>query len=94
MTLVHRRTKEVSDRLSRIEGHIRGIRKMVDEDQDCSRLLLQIAAVRAALCKVGQIVLEDHMETCLVKAVKSRRSRKYLSELTEPLSQFLLQASR
>lgn len=88
MASMHKRRKEVLDRLSRIEGHVRGIKKMVEEDRGCPELLLQIAAVRAALDKVGQIVLEDHMETCLVEAVRAGETETYLSELKEALSKF------
>ncbi|MFB0558207.1 MAG: metal-sensing transcriptional repressor [Candidatus Bathyarchaeia archaeon] len=89
MNSTHRRRKEVLDRLSRIEGHIRGIRNMVEEDRACSELLIQIAAVRAALNKIGQIILDDHMETCIVDAMREGKHEKALSELKEALSQYL-----
>lgn len=88
MTSMHKRRKEVLDRLSRIEGHVRGIKKMIEEDRGCPDLLLQIAAVRAALAKVGLIVLEDHMETCLVEAARVGEAQTYLSEFKEALSKF------
>ncbi len=50
----HKPRKDVRDRLSRIEGHVRGIIKMIDEDRTCPDLLIQIAAVRAALNKAGR----------------------------------------
>lgn len=89
MDPTHRRRKDVQDRLSRIEGHIRGLRGMVEEERTCSELLLQIAAVRAALNKVGQIILNDHMETCIVEAVRAGDHVKPLNELKEALSQYL-----
>jgi len=61
---------------------------MVEEDRGCSDLLLQIAAVRSALDKVAQIVLEDHLETCMAEAVRSGHVDTYLSELKEALSKF------
>ena len=76
------------NRLSRIDGHICGIKKMVEEDRDCAELLIQIAAVRAALNKVSQILLEDHLETCLVDAVKVGDHEKYFLELKEALSKY------
>jgi len=88
LTSMHKRRKEVLDRLSRIEGHVRGIKKMIEEDRGCPDLLLQIAAVRAALAKVGLIVLEDHMETCLVEAARVGEAQTYLSEFKEALSKF------
>jgi len=89
MPSVHRRRKEVLDRLSRIEGHVRGVRKMVEEERGCPDILLQIVAVRTALNKVGRIVLEDHVETCLASAVKQGKTERYVSDLTEALSKFL-----
>lgn len=62
---VHRRTKAVVNRLSRIEGHVRSIKNMVEEGRDCSEVLIQIAAVRSAINKTGKVVLEDHLESCL-----------------------------
>jgi len=85
----HKSRKEVADRLSKIEGHVHGIRKMVDEDRGCPDLLLQIAAVRSALDKVAKIILEDHMETCLLEAVKSGKADESMAELKEALSKFI-----
>ena len=89
MVYVHKTRKDVADRLSRIEGHIRGIKKMVEEDRGCADLLIQIAAVRSALDKVAQIVIEDHLDTCIAEAVKSGKADTYIAELKEALSKFL-----
>lgn len=88
MTSQHDRRKEILDRLSRIEGHVHGLRKMVNEDKSCPDLLIQIAAVRAALGKVAQIILEDHIETCLKEAVKAGETEHYIAELKEAMSRF------
>ncbi len=89
MVQKHKSRKEVAERLSKVEGHVHGIRKMVDDDRGCSDLLLQIAAVRSALDKVAKIILEDHMETCLLDAVKSGKAEESMAELREALSRFL-----
>jgi DNA-binding FrmR family transcriptional regulator len=89
MASKHKSRKEVADRLSKIEGHIHGIRKMVDEDRDCSDLLIQIAAVKSALSNAAKIILEDHMETCLLEAVKSGKVDENIADLKEALSKFL-----
>src|SRR5512136_1500432 len=52
----HKRRKDALDRLARIEGHVHGLRKMVEEDKTCPDILIQVAAVRAALSKVSRIV--------------------------------------
>jgi len=62
---VHRQTRTVINRLSRIEGHIRSIKSMVEEGRDCSEILIQISAVQSAINKTGKVVLEDHLESCL-----------------------------
>ena len=89
MTSRHKMQKDVLDRLSKAEGHIRGIRKMVEEDRSCPDVLLQIAAVKAALDKVGRIVLEDHMESCLMDAVRDGDVEAKLAELKEALAKLL-----
>ena len=89
MNSKHKHRKNVLNRLSRIEGHIRGIQKMVEDERGCSELLLQIGAVQAALKKVGQIVLEDHIETCLVEAVREGEHEAHLSELKKALSRIM-----
>ena len=52
-------------RLKRIEGQVRGISRMVEEDKYCVDILIQIAAVKAALNKVGLVLLEDHTRGCV-----------------------------
>jgi DNA-binding FrmR family transcriptional regulator len=57
-------------RLKTIEGHIRGITRMVDEDVYCIDVIRQIQAVQAALNKVSTIILEEHLNSCLITAVR------------------------
>ena len=64
----HKQTRAIVNRLSRIEGHIRSIKTMVEEGRDCSDVLIQLSAVRSAIDKVGRVVLEDHLESCLFHA--------------------------
>lgn len=85
----HKRRKEVINRLSRIEGHVRGLRKMVEEDKDCPDVLLQVAAVRAALNQVGRILLEDHMESCVIEAAKEGKGEKAIEDLKAALMKFM-----
>ncbi|MCC6738920.1 MAG: metal-sensing transcriptional repressor [Planctomycetia bacterium] len=61
----HTRRTEADRRLSRIAGHVEAIRRMIRADRDCPELLVQIAAVRAALRQVGLVVLKDHISACL-----------------------------
>jgi DNA-binding FrmR family transcriptional regulator len=64
----HKQTRAIVNRLSRIEGHIRSIKTMVEEGRDCADVLIQLSAVRSAVDKVGRVVLEDHLESCLFHA--------------------------
>ncbi len=89
MSSVHRQRKNARDRLVRAEGHLRGIIKMIDEDKECPDVLLQIAAVKAALDKAGLVILEDHIEHCLVEAVKSGDVKSQLDELKAALGKLL-----
>ena len=85
---VHKRHEDVIKRLARVEGHVRGVKRMVEEDKDCPAILLQIAAVRGALDKVSQIILEDHIETCVVKAVKEGKEDVAIKELRDAIARF------
>jgi len=62
---------------------------MVEEDKDCPQILIQVAAIRAALNKVSRIVLEDHVESCMKDAVEAGEAEHYVVELKEALSKFL-----
>jgi DNA-binding FrmR family transcriptional regulator len=78
-------------RLRRIAGQVAGIERMIDDDRYCVDVLLQIAAVRAALDKVGKVVLESHVETCVATALASgkRKEREQkISELMEIFSRY------
>lgn len=57
----HTHTKEVLNRMSRAIGHLESVRKMVEDGRDCSEVLVQLAAVRAAIGSISRIVLKDHL---------------------------------
>jgi DNA-binding FrmR family transcriptional regulator len=67
---------QLQGRLRRIEGQVRGIQKMVDEDRYCIDVLTQIAAVQAALDKVALGLLDDHARHCVIDAPASERADK------------------
>lgn len=68
--------KQVVRRLQSIEGHIRGIQRMVDEDAYCIETMKQISAVQAALAKVNQMILENHLSTCVTSAVRGDNAQE------------------
>ena len=63
-------TPAVLNRLSRAIGHLESVRKMVENGRDCSEVLIQIAAVRAAITNIGKVILQDHIQHCIVDAVE------------------------
>jgi DNA-binding FrmR family transcriptional regulator len=75
-------------RLRRIAGQVAGIERMIDEDRYCVDVLLQIAAVRAALDKVGKLVLESHVETCVATALASGNRKERDQKIAELMDVF------
>ena len=78
-------------RLSRAEGQLAGIRRMVEEDEYCVDILVQIAAVRGALGRVGQMLLSSHIEHCVASAFRSgdpEESDRQVNELMEVFSKY------
>ena len=70
-------------RLSYIEGHLRGIRKMVEDDQYCVDILKQTYAVQRALEKFDQVLLQDHIAHCVPEGIREGRDEQVLGELTQ-----------
>ena len=68
--------KEVLARLKRIEGQVRGLQRMVEEEAPCSDILTQVAAVTAAIKKVGMVVVKANMEECLEKTRKEPGAKR------------------
>ncbi|MGI5840453.1 MAG: metal-sensitive transcriptional regulator [bacterium] len=62
--------KEIILRLRRIEGQVRGLQKMVDEERDCDEIVIQLSAIRAALEKVSLSIVGSYMVECITKEVK------------------------
>jgi DNA-binding FrmR family transcriptional regulator len=79
--------EDVSNRLARVEGHVRGVNRMWREGKGCPEVLLQISAVQAALKQVSRMILEEHMESCLLEAAQRGGYRQALEELKEALKQ-------
>jgi len=85
----HRHTKEVIDRLARIEGHVRAIKSMVEKSRPCPDVLIQLAAVRAALEQVSRVVLADHVESCLRGAAATGAADEEWERLKEALDRYI-----
>lgn len=76
-------------RLRRIEGQVRGIQRMISEDQYCVDILNQITAVRSALDRVGLILLENHTRGCVAQAIKNQDGDDAITELTDVMRRFI-----
>ena len=67
----HTQTKAVLNRLSRAQGHLESVRKMVERGEDCAEVLVQLSAVISALNSTGRVILKDHIAHCIVDAVEA-----------------------
>ncbi|CAD2072070.1 metal-sensing transcriptional repressor [Phocicoccus pinnipedialis] len=76
------------NRLKRIEGQVRGIQKMIEEDRYCVDILVQISAIESALHNVGLGITEQHLKHCVSDAVKSGDGEASITELMDVLKQF------
>lgn len=85
----HHKAASVINRLSRIEGHIRAIKRMIKEDKPCPDVLIQLAAVRMAIQKASQTVLEDHIESCLSQAAMKGAKDQEWQSLKEALDKYI-----
>ena len=82
--------RKIINRLSRIEGHIRGVKTMVQDDRPCPDVLVQIAAVRGALDRVARIILDEHLTQCIARAAKEGNIASEIEELKTALDRFLI----
>lgn len=89
----HAPKSERLKRLSRIEGQVRGLSRMVEEDRYCVDIVTQISAVRAALRKVEEEVLKQHIEHCVEHAIASGDAAEQRTKIAE-LMELLKRASR
>ncbi len=81
--------RRIVNRLSRLEGHIRGIKTMVQEGRPCPDVLVQIAAVRGALNRAGRMILDEHLTECVARAAEAGTIEAELDELKAALDRFL-----
>ena len=78
----------VTRRLRRIEGQVRGLIKMVENDKPCEDILIQIGSVKAALHKTGQVILEGHLHHCVIDGIRSGKDEETIKKLSSALEQF------
>lgn len=84
----HPNKKSVLNRLSRIIGHMEGIKRMVEDDVDCSEILIQLSAVRSAVNSTGKLILGDHINHCLIHAYEENDT-EVIDRLNDAIDKFL-----
>lgn len=87
-THTHENTKAVLNRLSRAIGHLESIRRMVEDGRDCSEVLIQLSAVKSAINNTGKVILQDHIQHCLVDAIESG-DMETIEELNKAIDRFI-----
>lgn len=84
----HIHTKAVLHRMSRAIGHLTAVKKMVEDGRDCSDVLVQLSAVRAEITNVSKLILKDHLDHCIVEAVRDH-DEDALSDLKGAIDRLL-----
>ncbi len=80
--------KQIINRMSYISGHLEGIKKMIKGDKYCIDIIKQNEAVIAAIRKANQIILENHLNTCVAEAIKSKNKKEQKKKIKELLEIF------
>lgn len=78
----------VTNRLKRIEGQVRGIIKMIEEDKSCEDILIQIGSAKSALHKTGQVILEGHLHHCVLDGFRDGKEDETIKKLSSAIEQF------
>ena len=80
--------KDLMNRLKRIEGQVRGIERMLEEDAYCPEIMVQVSAVNNALNSFNKVLLSEHIRTCVVEDIKAGHDA-VIDELTETLQKVM-----
>ena len=80
--------KKIVNRLSRSIGHLESVKRMIEDGQDCSDVLIQLAAVRSELNGAGKALLKEHLEHCIVEAVKEQ-DHESIMRMNKAIDQFM-----
>ena len=84
MTLCGTDKKKYVNRISRIEGQLRGVKKMVESDRDCMDVLKQISAIMGGIRSLGMVILEEHLKGCVAGAIRNdERKEELIHEVME-----------
>ena len=78
----------IINRLKRIEGQVRGLIKMVEGGRECEDILVQISSAKSALHKTGQVILEGHLQNCVLNGVQNGNGEEIMKKLSSAIEQF------
>jgi CsoR family transcriptional regulator, copper-sensing transcriptional repressor len=85
----HQQTRVIANQLARTAGHVASIKRMVEEGRPCPEVLIQLAAVRAAIDRASKLVLEDHLESCVRSAAEQGIADEEWRRLKAALDTFI-----
>ncbi len=86
--MAHIEYTEVSRRLARIEGQVRGVNEMVRSDRECEDIMVQLSSISSAVTQVARLVLTQHLEHCVVDGIKSGDEEATVANLKKVVEQF------
>ncbi len=84
----HHDVEKLCKRINRIEGQLGGIRKMLESDKPCDEIIIQLNSAKSALQKISQIILEDHLDHCVLDAIEDGEGEAQIDSLKRALSQY------
>ncbi|MBR2337426.1 MAG: metal-sensing transcriptional repressor [Clostridia bacterium] len=84
----HQHTKAVLNRVSRAIGHLNAVKRMIEEERDCSEVLIQLSAIKAEIVNVSKVILKDHVDHCIVDAIKAN-DEESIASLKEAIDRLL-----
>jgi len=80
--------KKILNRMNYLSGHLDGVKKMIENDRYCIDIILQNEAILSALKKVNEIILENHLNTCVTEAIKNKNEKERKKKIKELLDLF------
>lgn len=81
--------KSILLRLKRIEGQVRGVQRMIEEEAECNEIMNQIAAIKSAVNHVGILVFESHARDCIYRAVNEQDNEQSFNEVVKMMGRFI-----
>ena len=78
----------VTKRFKRIEGQVRGLINMIENDKSCEEILIQIGSVKSALHKTGQVILEGYLSHCVLDGIREGKEGETIKKLSSAIEQF------